>query len=154
MKLASLIAAAAIAVAAISPAMFSRANANETMKYPKVYAFLTNMGQMHTGFSFNCSYTTRQCVRGYFWREETPSWYIGSGGEWQVFELIDDHDRTTVLAHIGCYVDGSTMCWNFDNGRIVETMLDGEKKTGNIISADQSAWPIALKAEQDPAKGN
>jgi hypothetical protein len=107
-----LLASAALAVvSATSPA-------RAEMAFPKMYAFLYDIVQRSNHPNpphFECDYTARECERGYTMR----------GGGWQVFELIDDKDRTTVLGHFACYINSVAICFNFDTGVRRITMNDG-----------------------------
>jgi hypothetical protein len=85
------------------------ASADAVLKYPKLWAYQWN--QNPTRY-FNCDYTSHLCER---W-SATRDLY---GGVERVSEIIDDRDRTTVLAHIQCQIgngDERQTCVNFDTG--------------------------------------
>jgi hypothetical protein len=124
------LAAVALCAAAITPTM-----ADQPVKYPKMYKFLTdtasNLFKGTGGAYFECNYTSKMCERGIAWRGE------------RVFVMISDEDRTTVIGHGACHVNpnGSWVCWNFDTGIYVGVVNDSPQK-GNMTVEDTYNWPL------------
>jgi hypothetical protein len=108
--------------------------ANAADARPKLYASMVNYMQRLNGRSYsNCDYTSRTCRRGIV------------RDSWNVFEQIDDNDRTTVLGHYACrdagpvgfgstapgsktpfYVARYSVCFDFDNGVVKQIGDNGD----------------------------
>jgi hypothetical protein len=120
-----------ILIAAIAAtAVTVTAHADTAMKYPKMYEFMAQMGNVAGRPYFQCDYTGKMCERGRIWN-----------GHNRVFEIISEEDRTTVIGHGGCTWSASSyVCWNFTTGTYWG-FVNGADRSGDMTVEDQSNWP-------------
>ena len=123
-----LLIAAALAASIVTPAMAGE-------PHPQTLKFLS---QFRGTEYFECSYTNKTCERGIYW---------GSNGMYttrhRLFELIDDTDRKTILAHGYCYTEyhygASWICFDLDHGTYNQETSDGRKSSGDM-HPDKYGW--------------